>query len=137
MLVAAAPVVTLIIAAALALLNLWLSVRVSRVRSYRKVMVGDGGSPELIARGRAHANFNEYVPIALILMLLVELRVGPSWGLWVAGAALVIGRVLHPFGMDRPTPNPFRIGGMLLTYAATIGLVVWAVLIAYGVRIGA
>nr|WP_294392115.1 MAPEG family protein [uncultured Sphingomonas sp.] len=130
---AAAPVITLIIAAAMGLLNLWLGLRVAQVRVAKKVMVGDGEVPQLLARGRAHANFNEYVPIALILMLLVELRVGASPWLWAAGAALVIGRVLHPFGMERPAPNPLRLSGILLTWATIAGLVLWAVLIAYGV----
>ena len=59
--IAAAPIVTLIIAAALGLLNLWLGVRVSRVRISRKVSLGHGDVPGMEARIRAHANFNEYV----------------------------------------------------------------------------
>jgi hypothetical protein len=35
--------------------------------------------------------------------------------------------------MDLPAPNPLRIGGMVLTWGAIAALVVWAVLIAYGV----
>jgi uncharacterized membrane protein YecN with MAPEG domain len=129
---AAAPAITLLIAAVMGLLNLWLGIRVSQVRVAHKVMIGDGNVPEMVARGRAHANFNEYVPIALILMLLVELNVGASLYLWGIGLALVIGRVLHPFGMDRPAPNPLRLTGMMLTWAAIAVLVVWAVLLSYG-----
>jgi uncharacterized protein len=129
---AAAPTITLLIAAVMGLLNLWLGIRVSQVRVARKVMIGDGAVPEMVSRGRAHANFNEYVPIALILMLLIELNVGASLYLWAIGLALVIGRVLHPFGMDRPAPNPLRLGGMMLTWAAIAVLVVWAVLLSYG-----
>jgi uncharacterized protein len=130
--IAAAPVITLIIAAAMGLLNLWLGIRVTRLRADRKVPIGTGEVPLLEARSRAHANFNEYVPIALVLMLLVELRQGPSPWLWAIGAALVIGRVIHPFGLERPMPNPYRVGGMMLTWVPTFALVAWAVLIAYG-----
>jgi uncharacterized membrane protein YecN with MAPEG domain len=63
------------------------------------------------------------------------MQVGASRGLWLVGALLVLGRVLHPFGMDRPAPNPYRVGGMTLTWAALIALVVWAILLAYGVRL--
>ena len=133
--IAVAPIITLIIAAALGLLNLWLGIRVSRVRISRKVSIGHGDVPGMEARIRAHGNFNEYVPIALILMLLIEMNRGPSRGLWVIGAVLVLARVLHPFGMDRPSPNPYRAGGAMLTWAVLLALVVWAVLIAYGVRI--
>ncbi len=130
--IAAAPTVTLIIAAAMGLLNIWLAARVSQTRHAHKVSIGHGGVSGVEARMRAHANFNEYVPIALILMLLVELNIGASRGLWVVGAMLVVARVLHPFGMDRPSPNPYRVAGAVLTWASLVALVVWAILIAYG-----
>jgi hypothetical protein len=133
--IAAAPTVTLIFAAAFGLLDLWLGVRVSSVRVSRKVSLGHGDVPGMEARMRSHANFNEYVPIALILMLLIELNVGASRALWVIGALLVLARVLHPFGMDRPAPNPYRAGGAMLTWGVLLALVVWAVLLAYGIRI--
>lgn len=132
--IAAAPAVTLIIAAALGLINIWLGARVTQVRLSRKVLLGHGDVPGLEARCRAHANFNEYVPIALILMLLIELNVGASRVLWGLGALLVLARVIHPMGMDRAAPNPLRAGGAILTFAILFALVVWAVLLAYGVR---
>jgi uncharacterized protein len=131
--IAAAPVITLIIAAALGVLTLWLGIRVMRLRVRTNVSTGHGDNPLLEARCRAHGNLTEYAPIALILMLLVELRVGASPWLWVIGAALVIGRVIHPFGLERPAPNAYRVGGMALTWSAIAALVVWAVLIAYGI----
>jgi uncharacterized membrane protein YecN with MAPEG domain len=67
-------------------------------------------------------------------MLLIELNVGPSRGLWIVGAVLVVARVLHPFGMDRPAPNPYRAAGAMLTWVALLALVIWAILLAYGVR---
>ena len=121
------PSVSLLFAAALALVNLWLGVRASAARIGRKVMVGDGGDPLMIARMRAHANFNEYVPLALILMTVIELMGGRGTALWVIGSVLVIGRVLHPFGMERPAPNLFRAGGIALTLGATVALIAWAV----------
>jgi uncharacterized membrane protein YecN with MAPEG domain len=132
--IAAAPTVTLIIAAALGLLNIWLGLRVSRLRMARKVSLGHGDVPGLEERMRAHANFNEYVPIALILMLLIEMNVGASRWLWAVGAILVAARLIHPFGMDRPAPNPLRAGGAMLTWVALFALVIWAVVLAYGVR---
>lgn len=133
--IAAAPTITLIIAAALGLLDLWLGIRVSRVRFSRKVSIGHGDVPGMEARIRAHANFNEYVPIALILMGLIEANVGASRWLWVVGALLVAARLLHPFGMDRPAPNPLRATGAMLTWLVLLALVIWAVSIAYGLRI--
>ena len=133
--IAAAPTVTLIIAAALGLINIWLGIRVTRIRISHKVSLGSGDVPGMEGRIRAHANFNEYVPIALILMMLIEMNRGPSQGLWVVGALLVVARVIHPFGMDRPMPNPYRAAGAMFTWAVLLALVVWAVLIAYGIKI--
>jgi len=130
--IAAAPQITLIIAAALGLLNVWLGVRVVRDRFSNKVSLGDGDMPLIRARMRAHANFNEYVPIALILMALVEMNVGGSRWLWGIGALLVVARVLHPFGLERPAPNPYRMLGAVLTFASLLLLIGWAVAIAYG-----
>ena len=131
--IAAAPQITLIIAAAMGLLNLWLSARVVKVRRARRVSLGHGDVPELEARCRAHANFNEYVPIALILMGLVEMNVGGSRWLWGIGALLVVARVLHPFGLDRTGANIYRMLGVVLTYASLLFLIGWAIAISYGV----
>jgi uncharacterized membrane protein YecN with MAPEG domain len=133
--IAAAPQITLIIAAALGLLNVWLGLRIIRVRQSRKVSLGHGEVPGLEARCRAHANFNEYVPMALILMGLIEMNVGASRWLWAVGALLVVARVLHPFGLDRPAPNPYRLLGAVLTLVSMLLLIGWAIAIAYGVKI--
>jgi uncharacterized membrane protein YecN with MAPEG domain len=85
------------------------------------------------ARTRAHANFNEYVPMALILMGLIEMNVGTSRWLWGIGALLVVARVAHPFGLERPMPNPYRAIGVMLTFASMLFLIVWAILISYGI----
>jgi len=132
--IASAPTITLIFAAAMGLLNIWLGVRVSGLRVSRKVLIGHGNVPQLESRMRAHANFNEYVPIALLLMLLIEMNVGPSRWLWGVGALLVVARVIHPLGMDRTAPNTWRAGGAILTWLLLAVLVIWAILLAYGVR---
>lgn len=121
------PTVTLLFAAALALVNLWLAFRAGSLRMKGRAAVGDGGDPLMMARMRAHANFNEYVPIALILMTLIELVTGHATGLWVIGALLVVGRLMHPFGMERPVPNPLRMGGILLTWGTLLALIVWGI----------
>jgi len=131
--IAAAPQITLIIAAALGLLNVWLGARVVRGRVSHKISLGDGNLPLMQARTRAHANFNEYVPMALILMGLIEMNVGTSRWLWGIGALLVVARVAHPFGLERPMPNPYRAIGVMLTFASMLFLIVWAILISYGI----
>lgn len=123
--------VTLTIAAAAAVVNLWLAFRIVPTRLKDKVLTGDGGNDLLKGRMRAHANFTEYAPFILILMGLIELAGGsPTW-LWIAGAAFVIARVAHAFGMDRTTPSAPRAGGALVTWALLALLAGWALAIAY------
>jgi uncharacterized protein len=124
--------VTLTIAAAAALLNLWLGLRITAARVRDKVLVGDGGLAPMTARMRAHANFAEYAPFVLILLALVELAGGWPTGLWIAGALFVVARVAHAFGMDRASANPLRAGGALVTWLVLAALAGWALAIALG-----
>ncbi|UVO51316.1 MAPEG family protein [Sphingomonas sp. SUN019] len=123
--------VTLVIAGACAIINLWLAIRLVRGRVTGKVMMGDGGVPTMVSGMRAHANFTEYAPILLILIALIELARGPSPYLWALGFVFVLARIAHPFGMDREGPNPFRAGGAMGTWAVTAILAGWALVIAY------
>jgi uncharacterized membrane protein YecN with MAPEG domain len=123
--------ITLTIAGAAALLNLWLSARVSRLRWRHKVSLGTGGHDLVEKRMRAHANFTEYAPLFLILLGLIELARGSETWLWAIAIAFVLGRLAHAFGMDRPAPNALRIGGMMLTYAPLLILAVYALTIPY------
>lgn len=124
--------VTLVIAAACAVINIWLALRLVRGRVQGKVMVGDGGDPTLASGMRAHANFIEYAPIVLILMALIELARGPLVGLWIIGAVFVVARIAHPLGMGRAAPNAFRAGGAVGTWIVTLILAGWALAIVVG-----
>lgn len=127
--------VTLVIAGACGIINLWLAARLVRGRVSGKVMIGDGGVPAMASGMRAHANFAEYAPIVLILIALVELARGSSPLLWALGAVFVLARIAHPFGMDRDAPNPYRAVGALGTWAVTAILAGWAVVIAYQAQV--
>jgi hypothetical protein len=123
--------ITLTIAAAAALLNVWLTIRVGRVRMSQKVMVGDGGNPLVLGRMRAHANFIENTPLVLILLGLIELAKGSQTWLWLVAIFYILARISHAFGMDRPAPNKLRMIGALVTMAVTIGLAGYALSIPY------
>ncbi|QLC22341.1 MAPEG family protein [Parasphingopyxis sp. CP4] len=121
--------ITLIIAAAAALLNIWLAVRVGRVRTSEKVSVGDGGNEAVIRRMRAHANFVEYTPFFLILLGLVELAWGSNIWLWGAAIIYILGRIAHGFGMDGI--GKLRAFGTISTLLVLLGLAIYALVIAY------
>ncbi|UIJ45692.1 MAPEG family protein [Sphingomonas cannabina] len=121
--------VALATAAAAALINLWIGVRVGRLRMAEKVMVGDGGNERLLAGMRAHANFVEYAPFVLILLALVELAAGTSAWLWAASIVFIAGRLLHVFGMEGWRPG--RMIGIGATWAVLLGLAVYAAVLPF------
>ncbi|MFD1787818.1 MAPEG family protein [Sphingomonas floccifaciens] len=104
---------TLATAAACAVLSVWMAMRIGALRRGRKIWMGDGGDPAMVARMRAQANFVEYAPFVLILLALLELAKGPSVWAWGYGAAFVVARILHVFGMDGWKPG--RMAGAILT----------------------
>ena len=123
--------ITLTIAGAAALLNIWLGVRVSQLRLARRISVGDGGDPAVLARMRAHANFVEYAPFVLILLGLIERAGGSQAWLWIAGALFILARIAHALGMDRPAPNPLRAGGIAVTILVLLVLAIDAISMPY------
>jgi len=125
--------ITLTIAGAAALLNIWLARRVGQMRLAHKVSIGDGGNEALIARMRAQANFIEYTPFVLILIGLIELAEGSQLWLWIVGVAYILGRIAHGFGMDRPRPDPLKLRmiGIVVTALILLGLALYAIALPY------
>jgi len=113
--------VTPIYAALLALLFVFLSLRTIRLRQRHRVALGDGDNPELRRAMRAHANFAEYVPFALLLVYFVE-RDGAHLTLVHAlGLALLAGRLLHAWGVSQPREDfRFRVTGMVLSFGVLL-----------------
>jgi uncharacterized membrane protein YecN with MAPEG domain len=118
-----------------ALINIWLSIRCGQARVAEKVLMGDGGNEKVIARMRAHANFIEYTPLFLILLVLVEMALGggdgtsqgPIW-LWIVAGLMLLGRILHALGMDG-TIKKGRPIGMALTMLPMLGLGIYALVL--------
>ena len=123
--------ISLSIAAALALVNIWLAMRVVQLRLGTRTLIGTGGNAVLETRMRAQANLIEYAPFFLVLLALVELAGAPATRLWIVGVAFVLARIAHVFGMDRAAPNPLRAGGAVATWVLLLLLAGWALAIAY------
>src|SRR4051812_28894833 len=92
---------TAIYAALLGLVLLALTLNVVRVRRARRVGIGHGEHEDLHRAIRAHGNFVEYVPMALILILSVELLAYRAWVVHALGVALVVGRLVHGYALAR------------------------------------
>ena len=95
--------VTTFYASLLGLLLIVLSALVSKHRRKARVSIGVGDNIGLERASRVHGNFIEYVPIALILLLMLELEISKMWLLHLLGAMLLMGRLLHAWGLNQPT----------------------------------
>ncbi len=101
----------------LAFLFVVLSVRVIGIRRSAKVALGTGGDRDLERRVRVHANFAEYVPLALFSLALLELQSVSAQALHGLGLLLLVGRCLHAYGMSQSAENfRFRVAGMICTF---------------------
>ena len=108
--------ITTLYAGMLGVLFIVLSTRVMLWRFSTGIVVGDGGDETKLARIRGHANFFEYVPMTLLLILLVEMSGAEARWVHGLGAGLVVGRVLHAIGMWRQAGISFgRRAGTGLT----------------------
>ncbi len=105
----------------LGLLFIYLSLRTVKFRRQERVDYGLGEGKELARAVRAHANFTEYVPLALILLLVLEQTTFPWWAMHILGAALFIGRCLHAWGFTRQPGTSFgRVAGTALTWLVVL-----------------
>jgi uncharacterized membrane protein YecN with MAPEG domain len=110
-----APSVTVFFASVLALTQVPITVAVGLRRARTGIQFLAEGDVRLLRLMRAHGNFAETVPIAIIAMAAAEL-VGAPPGLLVAGGGgLVLGRVLHYLTLLRSGFGPGRAVGMVLT----------------------
>ncbi len=105
------------------------TMRVGLYRVKHRISFGDGGDSELTKRMRAHGNFVEAVPIALILLGLAEAGGASNTLLHSAGGMLLVGRLSHWFQISGfLKPLPFRMGGMILSFASVLTTSIWLLL---------
>lgn len=117
--------ITALYAGILAILLIVLGGLVVRTRVRERVSLGDNGNKAMLAAMRIHANAVENIPMALLLLLLLEINGGSSTALHAYGIALTTGRFSHAWGMSRKnTVNRWRQGGMVLTWLTMGGLAV-------------
>ena len=127
------PVITSIYAALATLLVILLALLVVDQRRRSAIGLGDGGDRQLQQRMRVHANAVENLPLALLLLLLLELGGSDPRLLHGLGGALIVARVLHAWGFSRRPGTSFgRFVGTLATWLLMIAMAVlllWRVLI--------
>ncbi|KZN39804.1 MAPEG family protein [Pseudoalteromonas luteoviolacea] len=98
-----------------------LSLDVIKLRRRYKVGIGDAGHSDLITAIRAHANFIEYTPLAVILIFILEYQNVSSVWLIIFASTFLIGRFLHALALNKSYIQT-RVIGMLMTFLTLIGL---------------
>jgi len=126
------PGITAFYAALLALIYVGLAGWVIAGRLGKGTLFGDGGDDEMMRRMRSHANFIEYVPIALIVISLYEADGGNATLVRILLVLLLVARIMHPIGMFAAAGTPrqyaFRGGGIIVTLSI-IGVAAIALLV--------
>ncbi|MGZ8238835.1 MAG: MAPEG family protein, partial [Methylobacter sp.] len=79
---------------------------------------------------RAHSNAVEYIPIALMLLLMLELNGAPKILIHILGATLLTGRILHAMGLPAKDLKK-RVLGMQITIYLLIGLAILNILLLF------
>jgi hypothetical protein len=86
-----------------------------------RIMTAGGGAEDekSLRVVRVHANFTEYVPLGLGLLILIEWAGAPSAMVHFGGGVLTAGRYLHAYGYTRhPMASFGRIVGIQSTLLA-------------------
>lgn len=122
------PDITILYAGLLGLISLGLSFRSGMMRSKTGVSVGDGGNVDQLLAMRRHGNFVEHAPIALLLILLLELGGVTPIAIHIMGAGLVICRLAHAFGLKADSMSGAgRFIGAAGTALITLVASIWAI----------
>ncbi|MEM7709030.1 MAG: MAPEG family protein [Pseudomonadota bacterium] len=121
--------VTALYAGVLALVLIFLAFSTGAARTKAGVSVGDGGDTALLVAIRRHGNAVEWVPMALILLGLIEANGAPAGLLHGLGGALVLARIAHPLGLHhQPMSHPLRLAGAgttTLVMLIAAGYAIW------------
>lgn len=129
--------VTGVFAAVIGILLLVLSGQVVRFRLKYKKGMGVTDDRDFEAAVRAQANLVEYAPLGLIMLGIAELNGVASGLVYWTGMVLVVGRILHAWGMinGRGGTHWGRMLGILMTWLAILVLAIllfWNVWQVYG-----
>jgi len=126
-------VITSLYAGLCGLLLVILYVRVSQRRLATQIGIGSGGDALLEQRIRAHGNFIESVPIALVLLYLLEQSGLEPIYIHAFGIALVLARLAHAQGISATAGRSAgrfygSIGTLLIIAVLSVWLVVNAMM---------
>jgi len=117
----------------LGLLLVALSAQVVLARRRFRVRLGAGTDEGMQQAIRVQANFAEYVPFAVVLLVLAEIQGLPAGAIHASGIVLVVSRVLHAAGLSKSPGRSFgRFYGTAGTWLVILSLSLWLLWAATG-----
>jgi uncharacterized protein len=115
------PAITALYAGLLGILYIALGGFVVAQRRRARIGLGTGSDPALERSVRVHGNFAEYAPLFLVLLLVAELAGAAGGLLHLLGAAFLLARIGHAFGLGRSSgTSTGRFFGTLVTWVAIV-----------------
>jgi uncharacterized protein len=114
--------VFLVCAGLLGLLAVALTIHVGRIRTKKRIFLGDGGDAEMTAAIRAHGNLLELTPLALILLWMMHGPLGHRLA-DILAVILVLARFLHAGGMLGLMPYGRPAGAIATTAVLAVAAV--------------
>lgn len=93
------PTITALYAGLLGIFYIGLAGSVVAGRRRARIGLGTGGDTALERAVRVHANFSEYAPLFLLLLLIVELNGAAPGLLHGAGTIFLVARIGHALGL--------------------------------------
>ena len=120
--------ITLLYTSLITVFAIFLAFRNGLIRGKTKTMLGDGGSSELLQSIRAHGNLMEHAPIALMLLLLLEMHGVIAWKLHLIGSSFFLCRILHAYGIIISREStPYRLVGALGSWMLMMGMSIYGI----------
>jgi len=107
---------TAVIAGLFGIAHVIFTIRVGNYRRSNQISLGDGGDKRLQKLARGQGNFTENVPIALIIIALLEANGAGSQTVYAMGLSMLAARIVHYFTITtRALPFVFRPISMVVT----------------------
>jgi hypothetical protein len=109
--------VTALFSAILFFLYYYLAKNVIQIRRNNKIAIGFAKNKELEQAIAAHSNFNQYVPLGLIMMACMELNKIHFSIIFLVGVSFTFGRIIHAKSFLKKTMDlKQRVQGMKFTF---------------------
>lgn len=109
------PQVALGVTAVFVLMSIPMAIAVGLKRGQTGILILHGEDEDLLRLIRAHANFVEYVPLALLALAGAEIAGAPTLLVAACGAVLILGRLIHYFGLRAAVNSKGRLIGAAMT----------------------